>query len=73
MPDSPFPFDFSRLTISERILLVQQLWDSIPPEAEALPLTDAQKRELDRRWAAFKAGEMPTSTWPEVKKSHPNG
>jgi len=60
--------DFSRLSVAERILLAQQLWDSVHSQAKSLPLTDAQKEELDRRWKAFEAGEMPASSWFEVKR-----
>ena len=60
--------DISQLTIAQRILLAEQLWDSVHPQAQALPLTEAQKQELDRRWQAFEAGQMPSSTWPEVKQ-----
>src|SRR5574341_702344 len=41
-------FDFSKLSVTERIQLAEDLWDSIPESAD-IPLTDAQKAELDRR------------------------
>lgn len=41
-------FDFSRLSVAERIQLADDLWDSIP-EATDIALTEAQKTELDRR------------------------
>ena len=37
------------LSISERIQLVEDLWDSIAHEQEALAMSDAQRAELDRR------------------------
>ena len=40
---------FQQLTIEERIQLVEDIWDSIAIDADQLPVTDAQKRELDRR------------------------
>ena len=54
--------DFDRLTIAERIQLVEDLWDSISQAEEVLDLTDAQRAELDRRLAthAKRAGaEIP--------------
>jgi putative addiction module component (TIGR02574 family) len=39
--------DYSRLSARERIDLIGEIWDSI--EAEAVPLTSAQKAELDSR------------------------
>ena len=41
------------LPLDERIKLVEDLWDSIAAEQGALPLTDAQKAELDRRLEAY--------------------
>ncbi len=42
-------FDFGKLSVAERIQLAEDLWDSIPPEGADIPLTEAQKAELDRR------------------------
>ena len=41
-------FDFTKLSVAERIQLAEDLWDSIP-EAADIPLTEPQKAELDRR------------------------
>ena len=39
--------DIAKLSPEERLELLEQLWDSLSPEA--VPMTDAQKEELDRR------------------------
>ena len=41
--------DILTLTPEERLVLLEQLWDSLTPTPEAVPLTDAQRAELDRR------------------------
>ncbi len=41
------------LPISERIQLVENLWDSIVVDQVALPITKEQKNELDRRLDAY--------------------
>ena len=41
------------LPISEKIQLVEDLWDSIASEQEAVTLTAAQKLELDNRLDSF--------------------
>ncbi|MCI5139233.1 MAG: addiction module protein [Candidatus Electrothrix sp. AR1] len=41
------------LPISERIRLVEDLWDSIASDQAALSLTGDQKKELDRRLDAY--------------------
>jgi putative addiction module component (TIGR02574 family) len=37
------------------VRLVEDLWDSIAADQSALPLTDEQKAELDRRLDAYEA------------------
>jgi putative addiction module component (TIGR02574 family) len=39
----------------------------ITAEAEKLPLTDAQKQDLQRRLANYEANRQAGSTWEEVK------
>jgi putative addiction module component (TIGR02574 family) len=41
------------LPIAERIKLVEDLWDSIAADQNALPLTPEQREELDRRLDAY--------------------
>jgi putative addiction module component (TIGR02574 family) len=41
------------LPLDERIKLVEDLWDSIAADQKALPLTPAQRVELDRRLDAY--------------------
>ena len=45
--------DILRLSISERIQLVQDIWDSIAEVPDSVLLTDEQKAELDRRLDAY--------------------
>jgi putative addiction module component (TIGR02574 family) len=42
------------LPVEERIKLVEDLWDSIAADQQAMPLTAEQKDELDRRLDAYK-------------------
>ena len=53
-----------RLTVDERLALVEELWDSIAP---ATPVTDAQRSELDRRLADHKAHPEQVVSWEEVR------
>lgn len=47
------------LPIEQRIQLVEDLWDSIAADQSAMPLTEWQRAELDRRLDAYEAdGEM---------------
>ena len=42
------------LTLEERLKLVEDIWDSIAAEQEALPLTAEQRRKLDRRLERYR-------------------
>jgi putative addiction module component (TIGR02574 family) len=41
--------DIDALSREERLELLERLWDSLASNPEAIPLTDAQREELDRR------------------------
>lgn len=41
--------DIASLTPEERLRLLEQLWKSLSATPEAVPLTNAQREELDRR------------------------
>jgi putative addiction module component (TIGR02574 family) len=46
--------DFSRMTVQERLALIQAIWDSIEAEGGTVPLTAAQSRTLRKREANAK-------------------
>lgn len=60
-------FDFTKLSIAERIQLAEDLWDSIPPEGADLPLTEAQKAELDRRLEDLEHDPDSGESWEVVR------
>ena len=64
-------FDYRRLSIDERLQLVEDIWDSIAEEAnsraEALPLTPAQIEELQRRVADADAHPEDGIPWEQVR------
>jgi putative addiction module component (TIGR02574 family) len=54
-----------RLTPPERLALISQLWDSL--EDDHLPLTAAQRAELDRRLATLDQDRREGITWTTLK------
>jgi putative addiction module component (TIGR02574 family) len=56
-----------RLTVAERIQLAEDIWDSVAAFPEALPLTDAQKEELDRRLQSYAENPSEGISWDELK------
>jgi putative addiction module component (TIGR02574 family) len=55
-----------RLPVKERMRLVEVIWESISAVPEALPLTEWQKEELDRRLAELEADPEAGVTLEEV-------
>jgi len=58
-----------RLGVEDRLSLVEQIWDSIAADSAAVPLTDAQRAELDRRIADHEANPDDIVSWEEAKAS----
>ena len=58
-----------RLSVEERLTLVEDLWDSIAEESAATSLSDAQRTELDRRLADYAANPNDVVHWEDVKAS----
>jgi putative addiction module component (TIGR02574 family) len=60
--------DVLNLSISERIQLVEDIWDTIAEVPGELPLSEAQKDELDRRLEVYHRNPNQGSPWAEVKE-----
>lgn len=58
-----------RLGVEERLALVEELWDSIAADSAAVPLTDAQRAELDCRIAEHEANPDDVISWDEIRAS----
>ena len=61
-----------RLSVADRILLVEEIWDTIAEDNQAFELTDSQKRELDRRLESLRANPAQGRTWDEIKAEFMN-
>lgn len=57
-----------KLSVSERIQLVEDIWDSIAAEASnTIELSQAQKDELHRRVAEHRVDPSTAVPWEEVR------
>ena len=61
--------DLRTLSIDERMQLVEDRWDSIAADQAALPLTDEQRVELDRRLDAYEKDKIKGREASEVVKA----
>jgi putative addiction module component (TIGR02574 family) len=59
--------DVLSLSVSERIQLVEDIWDTIAEVPEAVDLSDEQKAELDRRLDAYHRNPDEGSPWGMVR------
>jgi putative addiction module component (TIGR02574 family) len=56
------------LSIAQRLLIVEQIWDSIAESNESLPLSDNRKHELDKRLNSYYENPEAGTPWQEVKE-----
>jgi putative addiction module component (TIGR02574 family) len=59
-----------KLSVAERLELVQELWDNIAAdcEREPYPITDEQRQDLERRLAEADAEPAGGAPWQEVRE-----
>jgi putative addiction module component (TIGR02574 family) len=59
--------DILKLSVSERILLVEDIWDSIADAPDPIALSRAQELELDARLEAYHKNPTEGSPWATVR------
>lgn len=59
--------DLDKYTNAEKILLAEELWESV--SKEKLELSDAMKQELDRRISLVEEEKTEFYTWEDVKNT----
>jgi putative addiction module component (TIGR02574 family) len=60
--------DILNLSVPERIILVEDIWDSVAEVPDIVPLTEEQKKELDHRLDAYHANRAAGSPWEMVRE-----
>jgi putative addiction module component (TIGR02574 family) len=63
----PIDLKLSELTVAERIQLAEDLWDSVAADTGDLPLTDAQRAELELRLADLERDPGSGESWEAVR------
>ena len=59
--------DVLSLTVADRLQLIEEIWDSLAATPEAIPVTDAQRKELARRRRAHARNPSAAKSWDEVR------
>lgn len=57
-----------QLSAEEKFQLVEDIWDSLAARPENIPVTPAQKAELDRRWADHQKNPASALSLDEFKR-----
>ena len=60
--------DYRALSIAERIVLVEDIWDSIAEEVQAQPATADDKAYVAERLKEIRRCREPLVPWDEVKR-----
>ena len=55
------------LNVEDRLQLIEELWDSLAVTPEAIPVTDAQRKELARRRRAHARNPSAAKSWEQVR------
>lgn len=56
------------LSVSEKLQLIEDLWDDLASTPADVPIYDWQKDELARRKAALQAGPISLRSWDEIRR-----
>ncbi len=60
--------EIRKLSVAERIQLVEDVWDSIAAAAEELPVPDSHREELARRRTEHRQHPEDVIPWEEVRR-----
>ena len=56
-----------RLSVQERVRLVQDTWDTLQPTASELPVTEEQRALVHERLVEYRRNPDATIPWSEVR------
>lgn len=60
--------EINKLSIAEKIILVEKIWDSIPQNSDDFNINDSDMKILERRINHLESGKVKTVPWNELKK-----
>jgi putative addiction module component (TIGR02574 family) len=59
--------EIEKLSMPERLRLVEEIWESIAAAPHDVPLTQGQREELDRRAQAYRENPQEGASWEQLK------
>lgn len=58
--------EIDNLGLSEKLILVEDIWDSIARNNTELPMPEWQKSELDKRYRDYKSRKLKLHDWEDI-------
>jgi putative addiction module component (TIGR02574 family) len=59
--------DLQKLSTADKFALAVELWDELSSNPDAIPVTEEQLNELDRRFEEYRRDPDKVITWEEAK------
>lgn len=59
--------NLQELSASEKILLAEDLWDSVASNEQLFPITEEQKQILNKRLEKYSLEQDPGDSWQNVR------
>ena len=66
MPRIPLD-EILELPVSDRLRIIEEIWESIVASPESLPLPESQRRELERRLKLHQENPEAVQPWETVR------
>jgi putative addiction module component (TIGR02574 family) len=63
---SKLALNVEQMSAEERLELIEQLWESLSETSDTVPITKAQREELDRRLDDLESSAPAGIPWEEV-------
>jgi len=60
--------DIDKLDTDQRLALIEELWESLRVNPEGVPVSEEQKKELDRRLDRLESDKAPGIPWEAVRE-----
>lgn len=57
----------NNLSTAEKMELAEELWESVLEDQNHIPITDEQRKELDKRLAQYELDKDDGETWEIVR------
>ena len=58
--------EINKMGLAEKLLLVEDIWDSIAASNADISMPEWQKKELDNRYSDYKSGRLTVHDWKSV-------